>query len=177
MLKKRQNNLAMKYSLLFISILLFAFVGCSEKSEKKTGPRTPDIKTTSMREPIGTQLLPDTVMTLGNLAWHSNVKEAFALAKKENMQVIIMVGEDNCRWCVKMKKNTLMDNRIQAEMQKYILISIKRSDKEAIKYVPEFDGNIPSFFFMTNKKEVVDSVVGYFKPDDFLEYINEIEEL
>ena len=167
----------MNYRFVYLTILLFLLVGCNEKTERKVGPRTPEIVTEKTTPISGAQNLPDTVITIGNLSWHSNIKQAFTLAKEQDKDVIVMVGEDSCRWCIKMKKNTLTDRRIQEQMQKYILVSIKRSDKAAVKYVPEFDGNIPSFFFMTNKEEVMDSVVGYFKEDDFLEYIKEIEEL
>jgi len=156
---------------------LLGMIGCSEKSEKKSGPSTPKIVSEKKEIQISTQLLPDTVSTIGNLVWHSNIKESFLLAKEQDKNVIVMVGEDDCRWCVKMKKHTLTDERIQDHMQKYILVSIKRSDKDAISHVPEFDGNIPSFFFMDANKEVMEPVVGYFKSDDFLDYIKEIEDL
>ena len=159
---------------IFLFLSFFVLGGCTDKSEKKSSLVTPDIHNKSID--TSRQLLPDTVATLGNLSWHSNVKEAFALAKKENKQVIIMVGEDNCRWCIKMKKQTLTDARVQEQMQKYILVSIKRSDKEAVKFVPEFDGNIPSFFFIDENKELMESVIGYFNADDFVGYIREIEE-
>jgi len=53
----------------------------------------------------------------------------------------------------------------------------EKTEKKVGPRTPEFDGNIPSFFFMTNKEEVQDAVVGYFKENDFLEYIKEIEDL
>ena len=157
---------------------LFAFFllqGCNEKTDKTSSLVTPDLK--EKKQKSHKQTLPDTIETLGNLNWHSNVREAFSLAKKEQKNVIIMVGEDNCRWCVKMKKNTLSNPRIQKQLQKYILVSIKRSDKEAVRNVAEFDGNIPSFFFLDENKEVLEAIVGYFNANDFLGYILEIEEL
>lgn len=166
----------MNIRLAFLSILLLSLTGCSEKTEKKSEPSTPTIVSDKKEIQSSAQLLPDTESTIGNLLWHSNVKEAFLLAKEQDKNVIVMVGEDDCRWCVKMKKHTLTDARIQEHMQKYILVSVKRSDKDAIKHVPEFDGNIPSFFMMRHTEEVIDSVVGYFNPNDFLQYIEEIQD-
>ena len=160
-------------------VILFSFLallGCSEKEEKKSGLVTPIVHESTKKSTLSTQQLPDTVETLGNLSWHSNVQEAFSLAQEENKNLIIMVGEDSCRWCVKMKKNTLTDARVQEGMQKYILVSIKRSDTEAVKSVPEFDGNIPSFFFLDKNRELMESVVGYFNAGDFVSYMAEIEE-
>ena len=166
----------MYYRLVTLSFSVLFLLGCNEKTEDKVGPRTPDVVTNSSTVVLGIQTLPDTVMRIGNLAWHSNIKEAFNIAKEQGKDVIVMVGEDSCRWCVKMKKRTLTDARVQEQMKRYVLVSIKRSDKEAVKYVPEFDGNIPSFFCMNNKQELLDAIVGYFKEDDFLEYIKEIDE-
>ena len=161
--------------LFFILLALLVLEGCTDKTDKKSSLVTSD--TTSESIYTSKQTLVDTIETLGNLSWHSNVEEAFILAKKENKDVIIMVGEDSCRWCVKMKKKTLTDTRVQEQMKKYVLVSIKRSDKEAVKFVPKFDGNIPSFFFIDKNKELMESVVGYFNADDFTGYMKEIEEL
>jgi len=159
----------------FIFLAMIVLAGCTEKTEKKSSQFTQDIQSETTQ--TNKQSLPDAVEHLGDLSWHSNVKEAFSLAKKENKKLIIMVGEDSCRWCVKMKKKTLIDTRVQEKMKQYMLVSIKRSDKEAVKFVPEFDGNIPSFFFIDENKESMGSIVGYFNADDFVEYMSEIEEL
>jgi len=118
----------------------------------------------------------DTMTTISGLLWHLNIETALQKAKKEKKDILVMVGEDSCRWCKKMKNRTLTDARIQKKLKSYILVSVKRSDKEAIQYLPTFDGNIPSFFFLKENKEIIESIVGYFKADDFLEYLNEVEE-
>ncbi len=164
-----------RIKLFFIFLATIILPGCTEKTEKKSSQFTPNIQSEMTQR--SKQSLPDTVENLGKLSWYSNIKEAFSLAKKENKKVIIMVGEDSCRWCVKMKKRTLIDRQVQEKMKHYILVSIKRSDKEAVKFVPEFDGNIPSFFFIDENKESMGSIVGYFNKDDFVEYMSEIEEL
>lgn len=118
----------------------------------------------------------DTITIIAGLPWHSDIDTAYAIAQKENKKVIIMVGEDYCKWCKKMKERTFIDERIKAKLEKYILVSVKRSDKFAIKHVPSFDGNIPSLFFMAADREMIEAVVGYFVANDLLEYIQEIEE-
>jgi len=147
---------------LFILFTLF-FVGCSEKTEHKSETSVTDMKI-------------DTLETISGLTWYPNIEKALQKAKEEKKNVVVMVGENSCRWCKKMKERTLTDSRIQEKLKSYILVSVKRSDKNAIKHLDTFDGNIPSFFFIQNDKELIDSIVGYFKADDFLDYINEIEE-
>jgi len=137
----------------FVSALCISFFllsGCSEKKENK-------------------------ISSIAGLSWNSDMETSFTLAKKENKNVIVMVGEDSCKWCKKMQERTLTDKGIQDKMQKYVLVYIKRSDKDSLKDIPEFDGNIPSFFFMHSNKELMEPVVGYFEANDFLSYIEEIE--
>lgn len=119
----------------------------------------------------------DSLITISGLQWHTNVDTAFDIAAKEKKRVIIMVGENYCRWCTKMKERTFTDARVREKLAAYTLVSIKRSDKSSIKHVPTFDGNIPSLFFMNSDRELIEPVVGYFVADDFLSYIKEIEEL
>ncbi len=118
----------------------------------------------------------DAVTNIAGLSWYLNMETALQRAKKEKKDMLIMIGEESCRWCKKMKNRTLTDRRIQEKLKSYILVSLKRSDKESIRYFPNFDGNIPSFFFMRENEEVLDSIVGYFKADDFLGYLNEVDE-
>ena len=158
---------------IFVTLLL---VGCSDKTDKKSESFTSAIESNKTEKKASAQQSPDTLQTIANLSWHSNVETAFGEARKEHKNVVIMVGEESCRWCKKMKERTLTDKRIKEALANYILVSVKRSDKEALKYIPQFDGNIPSFFFMTANKETIEPVVGYFKADDFLAYIKEIEE-
>ena len=139
--------------LFFIVFNLLVF-GYSDESEHKT----------------------ETSTSISGLSWYLNIETALQKAKKEKKSIVVMVGEESCKWCKKMKNRTLIDTRIQAKLKSYILVSVKRSDKEAMKYLPTFDGNIPSFFFMQDNKELIESIVGYYKANDFLDYLNEVEE-
>ncbi|MCF6243406.1 MAG: DUF255 domain-containing protein [Sulfurovum sp.] len=163
----KTNSLFLFYCLVLLSFLL----GCSEKNEHKA-ESTLKISSQTIDKPIK----EETTKTIAGLRWYLNIEESLKIAKRLKKNIIVMVGEESCRWCKKMKERTLTDKRIQEKLKSYILVSVKRSDKDAIKHLDTFDGNIPSFFFMEKDKEIIDSIVGYFKADDFLEYLNEIEE-
>jgi len=117
--------------------------------------------------------MPDTNMTL---IWKKDIKTAFEQAEKEQKNVMAMIEDPNCKWCVKMKKGALSDTRVQKSLQKYILLKIDRSDKESMESLPDLRGPIPSFHFFTSKKRYIDKVAGYYETEDFLGYINEITE-
>ena len=110
------------------------------------------------------------------LAWLEDLDDAFNQAKDLSRPVLVMISEPTCRWCVKMKKGALSDSRVRQELQKYTLVKIRRSDRRQSERIQGFDGKIPSFFVMTPDGEVLESVVGYFKPNDFLGYLKEISQ-
>ena len=112
----------------------------------------------------------------GTLIWQDDVKTAFALAQKEQKNVMVMVEDVRCRWCVKMKEGALSDGKVQKNLQKYILLKIDRSDNENMESLPGLRGPIPSFHFFTAKKRSIDKIAGYYETEDFLGYIKEIEE-
>jgi len=150
----------MIYSFLIVS--LFGLSACSASSEDRTTQSISSQKASTQ--------------TIAGLSWFTDINDALKNAKRSQKNLIVMVGEVSCRWCKKMKERTLTDTRIQKKMAEYILVSLKRSDTEAVSHIKEFDGKIPSFFFMKQNEEVYDSVVGYYKADDFLRYMNEAEE-
>ena len=152
--------------------MLFVLIGCGDKpkASHNTSFTPAEVAVaTSKKE-------SNLTSSIAGLSWYAEIDGAFELARKEDKDVLIMVGEEGCRWCKKMKKRTLSDPRIQQKLEKYILVSVRRSDKDAVAKLSEFDGNIPSFFFMKSDGELIEPVVGYFDADDFLQYIEEIEE-
>jgi thioredoxin-related protein len=110
------------------------------------------------------------------LIWEIDMDHAFERAKKEHKNVMIMVEDIRCKWCTKMKKGALSDPNVQDKLQSYILLKVQRSDEKTAKRIKEFTGAIPSFYFMQPDQELFESVVGYFVTEDFLGYLNDIEE-
>ena len=115
----------------------------------------------------------DTEITL---IWQEDLKTAFELAQKEQKNVLLMVEDERCRWCIKMKEGALSDVRVQKSLQPYILLKIDRADHKSMESLPGLRGPIPSFHFFTAEKKPIDKIAGYYEPEDFLGYIEEIAE-
>ncbi|HQR73523.1 MAG TPA: thioredoxin family protein [Sulfurovum sp.] len=109
------------------------------------------------------------------LEWETAFSTAFERAKKEHKDVMVMVEEPQCKWCVKMKNGALSNPDVQVKLQDYVLLKVQRSDKESIKQIEGFTAAIPSFHFMTANKETIETIIGYFETEDFLSYLVEIE--
>jgi thioredoxin-related protein len=140
-----------------VTILTLFFTACNDKDTQKTAT-----------QPALTEKITPTI------PWVKDMPTAFELAKKEHKDVMIMVVSEGCRWCEKMKEETLSDERVLKKLEKYILVQADRETPSERSQLPEFN-HVPVIFFMSPHKEVIDDLRGYFPPNDFLEYLDEIE--
>lgn len=108
------------------------------------------------------------------LDWVKDIETALTLAKKENKNVMVMVESEHCRWCKKMKHRTLLDENVEKRLKKFVIVKVFREDKNAIRDLPEVKG-VPTIFFMTKEKKVIEEVIGYFDVLDFTSYIGDVE--
>ena len=115
-----------------------------------------------------------TTLFAEEIVWLKNINTAFEMAKKEQRTVMVLVEGENCRWCKKMKHRTLGDENVQKKLKSYITVKVMRENEDDVKDLPIIHG-VPSIFFMTPEKEVIESVVGYFNVEDFLSYISDVE--
>ena len=115
-------------------------------------------------------------ITISGQKWYLEIPTALSIAQKEQKNLLVMVSEEYCRWCIKMEEETLTQTSIQKKLKEYVLVSVKRSDKKSIQYLDDFDGNIPSFFFIEPQTGFVESIIGYYEASSFLDYLREIED-
>ncbi len=115
-----------------------------------------------------------TTLFAGEIVWMKDINSAFKLAQKEQKIVMVLVEGKHCRWCVRMKDRTLADVNVEKKLKSYIAVKVMRENEDAVKDLPIIHG-VPSIFFMTPKKKVLESVIGYFNVEDFLSYISDVE--
>lgn len=127
-----------------------------------------------MRRVLLLTLLFSSVIFADKTAWIEGLDAAFEKAQKEQKTVMLFVESRHCRWCVKMKEYTLDNEDVQKKLASYVSVKVMREQKELLTNLPEIQG-VPSIFFMTPKKEIIESVIGYFNVEDFLSYINDVE--
>jgi thioredoxin-related protein len=113
--------------------------------------------------------------TLFSLDWAKDLNSAFALAKKEKKNVMVLVEGENCRWCKKLKYRTLQDEAVEKRLEKFVVVKVMREDPLAMSKLPSIQG-VPTTFLMKANKEVVEQVIGYFNVEDFISYINDVEQ-
>ncbi len=110
------------------------------------------------------------------IPWERDLPTAFKKAKKENKMLMVMAVSVGCKWCDKMKEKTLSNPAVAKKLKNYILVQADRETPNERNQLPKFK-HVPIIFFMKPNKEVIDNLRGYFAPDDFLEYLSEMDDL
>ena len=136
---------------------IFIFTACSDEGKVETKTQT---------------IKKDTY----GIPWAKDLPTAFALAKKENKNLVVMAVSVGCGWCKKMKERTLSNTEVAKRLEKYILVQADRETPSEREQLPSFK-HVPIIFFMTPNKEIIDNMRGYYLAEDFLEYLDEIEEI
>ena len=141
---------------LILFILAFFIVACDSKTET----------TKTTLEKYGTPY---------GIPWEKDLPTAFKRAKSENKIVMVMAVSVGCKWCEKMKEQTLSNPKVAKKLENYVLVMADRETPSEREQLPPFK-HVPIIFFMTHEKEPLDNLRGYFAPDDFLEYLTDFEE-
>ncbi len=105
-----------------------------------------------------------------SLQWYDDFNSAALKAKKENKALMVMIESEHCRWCKAMKETTLNDSKVKAELRSFVLVKVMREDKESMRLFPEIAG-VPTIFFMTPDRKILEQVIGFFEEEDFLPFI------
>jgi thioredoxin-related protein len=109
-----------------------------------------------------------------DVVWQKDFSQALELAKKEQKVLMLFVESKSCRWCKKMKSRTLSNEMVIKRLKSYISVKVMRDDIDVLRDLPAING-VPTIFFMTVDKRVLEKVVGYFNVEDFLSYIDDVE--
>ena len=112
------------------------------------------------------------LLLAGDLNWERDPKSALAKAEKENRPVMVMVESDHCRWCKKMQYKTLADDEVSRRLEKFVLVKIDRDGSDA-KELP-FVKYVPTIYFMTPQKKILERITGYFSVSDFGSWLDDV---
>jgi len=108
------------------------------------------------------------------LNWVKDFDSALVAAQKEHKNIMVMVEGSHCRWCKKMKLQTLSDKSIEKKLETFVVVKVMREDDITMTKLPHVHG-VPTIFFMKYDKTILEEVVGYFGVQDFISTINDVE--
>lgn len=116
------------------------------------------------------------IMALGmsllnaGLVWQNDLNKATVIAKKNKQNIFVLVESNHCRWCKLLKETTLNDPKIQAKLNKFILVKTMRED--SAKYsLPPIIG-VPTMFIITPDRKIIEQGIGYLETEDLSDVID-----
>lgn len=116
------------------------------------------------------------IMTLGmsllnaELVWQNDLNKATVIAKKNKQNIFVLVESNHCRWCKLLKETTLNDPKIQAKLNKFILVKTMRED--SAKYsLPPIIG-VPTMFIIIPDRKIIEQGIGYLETEDLSDVID-----
>lgn len=104
------------------------------------------------------------------LVWQNDLNKATVIAKKNKQNIFVLVESNHCRWCKLLKETTLNDPKIQAKLNKFILVKTMRED--SAKYsLPPIIG-VPTMFIITPDRKIIEQGIGYLETEDLSDVID-----
>ncbi len=102
-------------------------------------------------------------------------EEAQQLAKKEHKHIMVLITQDNCRWCQKMKKTTYKDPKVIERINRsYIFVEVHRYNDEYPKKLTVF--GVPTTYFLYNDgTKIMQGVGGYWSSEDFMSFMDDAD--
>ncbi|MDF1882112.1 DUF255 domain-containing protein [Sulfurimonas sp. MAG313] len=109
------------------------------------------------------------------LNWAKSYKEAMAIAKSENKNVMLLITTTTCRWCRKLESETLTNASVIKRMNKdYISVHVRRGDGT---YPERFNApGVPATYFINDKSQpIIKRVMGYWNAEDYLSFLDDVD--
>ncbi len=116
-------------------------------------------------------LLSSTNLSAQGLGWESSLSEAFAKSASQNRPLLVFIEQKHCRWCKKMRSQTLADSGISKRLEKFVLVEVDKNGEE-MKSLPA-TRFAPTIYLYSPKKELLIRVGGYFVVEDFDSYLDD----
>jgi len=109
------------------------------------------------------------------LQWLDSYEKAVPLAKAQNKNIMLLVTSKTCGWCRKLERVTLEDEMVIERLEEaYIVVHVTRGEG---KYPQKLQvGPVPATFFLNAEGElIIDEVIGYWPPQDYLSYLDDVD--
>ncbi len=119
-----------------------------------------------MRKVVLLLTLPAILLTAAGL------KNSLLQSKREQKPLMVLVTAEKCKYCTKMKKETLSNDTVKKNLEGFLFTTVRKSSVDAKRYLPK-TRYTPTVFFVSPKFKIVNSVKGYLGAADFNMWIND----
>ena len=108
------------------------------------------------------------------LDWLHDYDEALVLAKKEDKNIYLFIGADDCRHCERFKELTLSKKEVMDTIKRdYIPLFLNR-DRHTIPKRFVIQG-VPRHYFLTPDGKIIHADAGSREPAGFYDILDEVD--
>ncbi|SFV56488.1 hypothetical protein MNB_SV-6-1699 [hydrothermal vent metagenome] len=119
-------------------------------------------------------LLLFTNLSAQELKWESSLSVAFEKSALQKKPLMVLVEKEHCRWCKKMKSETLSDRNISKRLDDFVLVKVDKNDIDSDEL--PYARYVPTIYLFSPKKELLIKVSGYYVVEDFDSYLDDFYE-
>jgi len=101
------------------------------------------------------------------IRWYFSLEEALGLAKKESKLIMADFYSDHCGWCKRLDSTTYTNPKVIELSKKFISLKID-CVKDRLTPAKYRIRGLPTILFIDSKGNIIHSVVGYRKAEDFI---------
>ena len=110
------------------------------------------------------------------LHWHTSLTQAWQDAAKTHRPLAVLVVGRYCGWCRKLEREVLRDTAVQRRLSQYVTVKIVDDDTKTMRHLPPIE-MVPTLFVYAPNRKLVDTIVGYYPRNDYLDLLLEASEV
>jgi len=103
------------------------------------------------------------------------LKSSLLKSKKEQKPLMVLVTAEHCKYCSKMKKETLSNPEVKENLKGFLFTKVDKTSVDAQKYLPK-TRYTPTVYFISKDFHVVNTVKGYLNAYDFNMWVDDTRE-
>ena len=110
------------------------------------------------------------------LHWHTSLSQAWQEATRMHRPLAVLVVGRYCGWCRKLEREVLRDTTVQRRLSQYVAVKIVDDDTKTMRQLPSIE-MVPTLFLYAPSRKLVDTIVGYYPRNDYLNLLPEANEV
>lgn len=112
-------------------------------------------------------LVVSTAAAAERIAWETNLDQAWDAAVAEQRPLLIFITREHCKFCTKMKKTTLIDQRVVGQVgTRFVPLMINGADEQRLVRELKITA-FPTTVIIATDKTVVQRIKGHVSAKDF----------
>ena len=112
------------------------------------------------------------ILSIPAILMSGNLKTYLLKAKQQNKPLMVLVTAEHCKYCAKMKRETLSNEDVKQNIEDFLFTKVDKNSLDAQKFLPH-TRYTPTVYFISPKFTIVNSVKGYLNAYDFNMWIDD----